>query len=102
MLDRQRLLGEHAELHVLVNAVLKLKKGIKGGWQRHPQTLRFVSHLGMLGFRHRQQVAEIERRGYRHNSPLPSVGKFEPYDYSFEEFVEDYELLKGRLKSANT
>jgi len=65
-LDRQRLLGEHRELHGLFNIVTQGKTG----YARHPETLRWVNHLPALALRHRLLVSEMTLRGYRHLSPL--------------------------------
>ena len=65
-LCRQHLLGEHRELHGLWN-VLTLGKD---GYSRHPETLRWKGRLKALYYRHDGLVAEMERRGYRHATPL--------------------------------
>jgi hypothetical protein len=67
-LCRKHLLGEHRELHGLWNILLLGKKG----YSRHPETLRWDGKLGALRIRHQELVAEMRRRGYRHNSPLPA------------------------------
>lgn len=93
ILDRQHLLGEHVELHVIVNAILRGK----GAWFNHPQTNRFKNHLWMLVDRHEEQVEEMKRRGYKHNSPLPKiVAKYEEYQYSYLELRRDFALLRER------
>ena len=97
ILDRQRLLGEHVELHIIFNALHKQLKGIKGGWQHHPETLRFKNHLGMLYDRHRQQVQEMQSRGYNHKSPLPELPHTpEEYDYTRNELARDIRTLEER------
>lgn len=98
VLDRQHLLGEHVELHVIFNAITKLKQGFHAGWQKHPQTLRFIEHLGMLVDRHDQQVEEMRRRGYRHKSPLdvPENLDYEHYVYSASELLGDLAVLESR------
>lgn len=63
---RQHLLGEHRELHGLWNI---LTHG-KAGYSRHPETLRWEGKLAALYRRHEALVAEMNRRGYRHGSPL--------------------------------
>ncbi len=68
ILCRQHLLGEHRELHGLWN-ILTVHDGA-GGYSRHPETLRWVGKTRALFHRHELLVAEIARRGYRHNSPL--------------------------------
>ncbi len=67
-LCRKHLLAEHRELHGLWN-ILTVHKG-KGGYSRHPETLRWVGKKKALFERHGQLVKEFTRRGYRHNSPL--------------------------------
>lgn len=97
ILDRQHLLVEHFELHVVYNALLKLGRGEKAGWQRHPQTLRFIGCIGMLIDRHNQQMKEMGRRGYNHQSPLPTSNvKPETYTYSYVEQAKDYSVLVSR------
>lgn len=67
-LCRQHLLGEHRELHGLWNILTK--HGGKGGYSQHPETLRWVGKTKALYARHEALVKEMERRGYKHLSPL--------------------------------
>lgn len=67
-LDDRRLLGEHGELHVMANAL------IRGGgrWYNHPATKMFRGKIGALYRRHEEQVAEMVRRGFTgHKTPFP-------------------------------
>ena len=92
-LDRQHLLGEHAELHCIVGALLGKYKA----YRNHPETLRFNGRIEELYFRHSEQVAEMRRRGYRHDSPLPESST--PYRYTTEEYHRDHaELAKRQTK----
>jgi Pyrimidine dimer DNA glycosylase len=68
-LCRKHLLGEHVELHALWTILTERKTG----YRRHPETLRWEGKLAALYNRHEAQVAEMERRGYRHRSPLDPV-----------------------------
>lgn len=118
-LDRQHLLGEHNELLIILNAIVKervfikekrfpnfykfLKQnGFKIGWRNHPQTNRFKNRLGQLVYRHNQQTNEMLRRGYKHNSPLPALCQITTYTYSDEEMKRDLETLKQRQKGVGT
>jgi hypothetical protein len=67
-LCRQHLLGEHRELHGLWNILTK--HSAKGGYSKHPETLRWVGRLKALYARHEVLVKEMERRGYNHKTPL--------------------------------
>ena len=67
-LCRKHLLAEHRELHGLWNILTK--HGGKGGYSRHPETLRWVGKQKALFERHEALVKEFLRRGYRHYSPL--------------------------------
>lgn len=89
-LDRQHLLGEHAELHCIVGALLGKYKA----YRNHPQTLRFEGRIGELYFRHNEQVLEMQRRGYRHDSPMPQSNT--PYRYTPEEYQIDHAELQKR------
>lgn len=68
-LNVQSLLGEHRELHG-IHAIIS--KG-KSGYSRHPETLRWVSHLPALVTRHELLVEEMKLRGFNHYSPLDWV-----------------------------
>ncbi len=67
-LCRKHLLAEHRELHGLWNILTK--HGGKGGYSRHPETLRWVGKTRALYDRHQALVKEFERRGYHHHTPL--------------------------------
>lgn len=98
MLDRQHLLGEHVELHVLVNTIINKRNGKTNiGWVNHPETRRYENHLGMLYDRHEQQVKEMNRRGFKHNSPLLPVNYIpEDFAYSDEDYRGDIAILASR------
>lgn len=63
---RRHLLGEHVELHMFVGT---LNKGVSVQGYLEDGLLEPIS----LYERHDALVAEILRRGYHHNSPLPSL-----------------------------
>lgn len=42
----------------------------KVGYSRHPETMRWVGKQRALYDRHEALVAEMQQRGYQHNSPL--------------------------------
>ncbi|MFA5126551.1 MAG: pyrimidine dimer DNA glycosylase/endonuclease V [Patescibacteria group bacterium] len=67
-LCRKHLLAEHRELHGLWNILTKHKG--RGGYSRHPETLRWVGKNKALYQRHKALVTEFKRRGYQHLSPL--------------------------------
>jgi len=94
-LDRQRLLGEHRELHGLFNILTQGKKG----YSRHPETLRWVGHVDALVLRHELLVEEMALRGYNHQSPLTISVESSPVPWP-EVFIntpsEQYELLSGK------
>ena len=94
-LDRQRLLGEHAELHCIVGALLGKYKA----YQNHPETLRFKGRIEQLYGRHAEQLREMQERGYRHHSPLPQNKQL--YTYSEEEYERDHEELVQRQRKAS-
>jgi hypothetical protein len=92
-LDRQHLLGEHAELHCIVGALLGKYKA----YHNHPETLSFQNRIEQFYYRHDQQVAEMQKRGYNHHSPLPNQSK--PYIYTEDEYHRDHaELTKSQTK----
>ena len=68
-LCRQHLLGEHRELHGLWVILTEDRRG----FARHPETARWRGKLKALYRRHEALVAEMGRRGYRHQTPLPAA-----------------------------
>ncbi len=67
-LDDRHLLGEHVELHVMANALVRGG----GGWYNHPATKIFRGKMGALYRRHEEQVAGMVRRGFTgHKTPFP-------------------------------
>jgi hypothetical protein len=93
-LDWQHLLGEHAELHCIVGALLGKYKA----YQNHPETLRFRDRIEQLYARHADQLSEMQKRGYRHDSRLPQ--STQPYIYSKEEYGRDHaELMRRQSKT---
>lgn len=96
-LDRQHLLGEHHELHVIWNTIMRKRAGIKCGFMNHPEVIRFEKNIMQLVWCHNEQVDEMTRRGYKHNSPLGVSGRWaKEYVYSDEEMKRDLEILKQR------
>ena len=66
LLCDRHLLGEHRELHGIWSILTTGKRG----YSRHPETLRWNGRLAALYARHEAEVAEMDRRGFRHASPL--------------------------------
>lgn len=92
-LCRIHLLGEHRELHAIWTILTTGKKG----YTSHPETKRWVGKLAALYERHDEQVREMERRNYKHNSPLDqnlATGK-----HIQNEFVNTIEEQKIILRN---
>jgi hypothetical protein len=91
-LDDRHLLGEHFELHVMANALIRGG----GGWFNHPATKMFRGKLGALYRRHEQQVAEMQRRGFTgHKTPFP-VEKIPPEEMDAQIDVTPEMIEKDR------
>jgi hypothetical protein len=67
-LCRKHLLAEHRELHGLWNILTKHNG--RGGYSRHPETLRWVGKQKALYNRHEVLVKEFMNRQYQHHTPL--------------------------------
>ena len=79
-LCRQHLLGEHRELHAVWSILVNKRKG----YRRHPEVIRWDGALRALYKRHKLLVSELQRRGYRHASPLDhrrASGSAEPHGF---------------------
>ncbi|MFA4941546.1 MAG: pyrimidine dimer DNA glycosylase/endonuclease V [Patescibacteria group bacterium] len=66
-LCREHLLGEHRELHAIWSIINNDKKG----YRNHPETKRWIGKNKALYLRHEKLMAEMKKRGYKHNSSLP-------------------------------
>jgi hypothetical protein len=94
LLCRAHLLGEHRELH----AVWNVHTLGKSGYARHPETIRWQGRLRALFERHEALVQEMERRGYRHASPLDSslaIGNAVQDDF-IDPLDRQIELLRAK------
>ena len=67
-LCQKHLVAEHRELHGLWNILTKHKA--KGGYSRHPETLRWVGKQKALYNRHEALIKEFFQRKYQHHTPL--------------------------------
>lgn len=93
-LCRQHLLGEHRELHAMWTILTTDKKG----YRKHPETLRWEHKLAALYNRHEEEVQEIEKRNYNHQSPLDkklAKGKV-TQDEMLNSIEEQIVLLKNK------
>jgi hypothetical protein len=94
-LCHQHLVAEHRELHGIWN-ILTIHKG-KGGYSRHPETLRWVGKTKALFNRHESLVKEFKSRGYRHFSPLNerlAIGKNKQ-----DKLIDSIKKQKAKLKA---
>jgi len=94
LLCRQHLLGEHRELHAIWSVITQRKIG----YSKHPETIRWVGKLKALYIRHKELVAEMEKRGYKHKTNLLirlAVGK-RTQDIFINTVNEQIEILKKK------
>lgn len=92
-LNAQSLLGEHRELHGIHSII---SKG-KSGYSRHPETVRWVSHLPALVIRHELLVEEMKFRGFNHYSPLDRIESSIEWPPVFVDHpAAQYRLLHGK------
>lgn len=89
-LCRSHLLGEHRELHGLWNVLTRDLRG----YRMHPETRRWEGKLAALFRRHAALVTEMERRGYRHASPLdPALASGSEQQEHFVDSLEEQHCL---------
>jgi hypothetical protein len=95
-LCRKHLLAEHRELHGVWNILTKHQG--RGGYSRHPETLRWAGKTLALYARHKTLVREFKRRGYEHRSPLDKrLAKGSGKQKAFINTIpEQREILKNK------
>ena len=98
-LDRQRLLGEHRELHGVVAVVARHPAPPV----RHPEAKRWIGCGWALGQRHRLLAAEMALRGYRDRTPiaLDSATGHWP-DAVLDPPSEQFAILARKYAAKNT
>ena len=99
LLDRQRFLGLHNEVAIILYAGIKHNKGLSGGYVNHPETIKYSGRLGELKNLHDNVIVpEFKCRGYKHSSPLLNVEHicYENFVCSYEESLEDITELTLR------
>jgi len=116
ILDNKRRASVHREIETLRSAYTKYRLGLKGGFQHHPEFLRFRDHPGQLITVHEEIASLLKRHntpwkwGYTMDYKLPTQHfveiKFdippEPYIYSYEDMYRDYvKLIKKWKKDLN-
>ncbi|NTW26755.1 MAG: pyrimidine dimer DNA glycosylase [Candidatus Moranbacteria bacterium] len=95
-LCQKHLVAEHRELHGLWNILTK--HGGKGGYSKHPETLRWVGKNRALFERHETLIREFVIRGYKHHTPLDkklATGK-KVQDFFINTQEEQEMLLKNK------
>jgi hypothetical protein len=105
-LDNQRLLGEHLELHIILSAISKLQQKRKGGYTRHPETIKYSNRVSFLLRRHDSLVREMRLRGWKsgekHLTPPKTAGippsALRHYRVTKELIRKDIADLKQRWK----
>jgi hypothetical protein len=115
-LQRQRFLGEHNESTIIHNALMREQcwshyptffkwlqenYGFRIGYLNHPETQRFKEHIGQLIDLHDNIIVpDFQRRGYNHQSPLPTANCFniipEKFTYTEEMYKRDHAELMRR------
>jgi hypothetical protein len=88
-LDRQRLLGEHRELHAIWSILCQNR----AGYRNHPEVKRWIDRLDRLYERHEHLVSEMTRRGYYHKSLLIPIG----YTSEWPNTWETIEMMRLKL-----
>lgn len=101
LLCRQHLLGEHTELHQLVGHV---RAGNTNALRGHAE--RGQIDTARVAARHEALVAEMERRGYNHESPLAyddalGLGRVDESS-NLEELAERCPECRERIRSADS
>lgn len=96
LLCHKHLVAEHRELHGLWNIITK--HGAKGGYSKHPETLRWIGKSKALFLRHEALVKEFAVRGYNHATPLDeTLAKGEAVQTSFINTIpEQIEILQSK------
>jgi hypothetical protein len=95
-LNRQSLLGEHREIHGLINILVFNKLG----YSKHPETLRWMEHLDALKIRHEMLSKEMKIRKYNDKTPveIDSIKTKWPTRF-IDNPAKQFEILKVKYKN---
>ena len=99
-LSTRSLLGEHAEIHAVYSIISKKKSG----YSMHPETQRWAGYLEFLVLRHDLIVKEMALRGFKHNSPCPSVKRIDG-KINYVPYIDlpeaQFEILRKKYTQKN-
>lgn len=95
---RKHLLGEHVEMHMLAGS-LRRGRSVQGFIDKN------LIDTSLMKCRHDMLVAEMQRRGYKHESPLEIDFDFEhegwvDVDESYYELASRCEDCRDRIYAA--
>ncbi len=94
-LNRNSLLGEHSELHGLVNVLT----GKNTGYAKHPEALRWTQYGWALKQRHALLAAEMALRGYKEATPVLTRSAKGRWPSTFLDTpLEQMQILKAKYK----
>ncbi|EEG77944.1 DUF1722 domain-containing protein [Dethiobacter alkaliphilus] len=93
-LSRQSLLGQHAEIHAIINIIVNKKRG----YAAHPETKRWKENLVPLVARHDLTVKEMRLRKFKHASPaaVTEVDKGKQALVYLDSPAEQFQLLQNK------
>lgn len=92
----KHLLGEHRELHCIWTYI---NTDAGGSYRKHPEVLRWYGKQWALFERHCEQVTEMERRGFNHNSELltySDMGNCSDQREFVHTIAEQREIIKNK------
>lgn len=88
LMCRKHLLGEHVEMHMFRGCVLK-GRSLDGYLKKN------LVEIGGIKKRHDVLAEEIQRRGYKHKSPLDEV-PYNKYWFTMVDIQKSLKELKRR------
>jgi hypothetical protein len=94
-LCNKHLVAQHYEIHCIYSILTKDLKG----YRNHPEIKRWRGNLKALVRKHETCRFHMEKRGYKHNSPLLEVSPFIDICADYPESYQSIEVQKELLKN---
>ncbi len=92
LMCRQHLLGEHLEMHMLLNTIKHTTRSLRGFIMNGFVKVHHIIH------RHNELVNEMTRRGYNHKSPMNSNDQVKLYKAGNVDIKNNILILRERCE----
>lgn len=100
-IDNIGLIREKNEIRCMSTVIWKIKNNIKGGYQHHPEVIRWLNHTPSLLMRYNSVVEEMKHRGlidYVFDIKHPDFLDIRDV-HEYPDVIEPLDVMKEKLNN---